>query len=64
MKKPLMQSVLHGLVALVGWFAIVLQFYLLVTNRTQPLGLMILHFFSYFIILTNISVAFYFSLQC
>jgi len=63
MKKPLMQSVLQVPGALVGWFAIVLQFYLLIVNRTQPLGLTILQFFSYFTILTNISVAFYFSLQ-
>ena len=49
--------------ALLGWFAIVLQFILLILNRTSPAGETILRFLSYFTILTNILVAIYFTTQ-
>jgi hypothetical protein len=44
---------------ILGWAAIVLQFYLLLKNRSLPVGATIVQFFSYFTILTNILVASY-----
>jgi len=49
--------------ALLTWFAIILQFYLLLVNRISPLGETIVQFFSYFTILTNILLAVYFTTQ-
>lgn len=46
-----------ALAALLGWFAIMAQFYLILTNRTTPLPETITRFFSYFTVLTNIIVA-------
>lgn len=40
-----------------GWFAIILQFYLIIINRTASIGETIIRFFSFFTILTNILVA-------
>ena len=47
--------------ALVGWFAVIAQFYLLVLNRVMSLPGTVIQFFSYFTILTNILVALYFT---
>jgi hypothetical protein len=46
----------------IGWLAIILQFYLLITNRKLSIVSTIVQFFSYFTILTNIVVATYSSI--
>ena len=47
--------------ALLGWFALIAQFILLIENRTTSLSETIIRFFSFFTILTNILVALGFS---
>jgi hypothetical protein len=49
--------------AIIVWFAVILQFYLMLESRTHALAETIIRFFSYFTILTNTLVAFYFSSQ-
>jgi hypothetical protein len=44
--------------AIVGWFAVVSQLYLQIVNRLTPLPEAIIRFFSYFTILTNLLIAF------
>lgn len=44
-----------------GWFAIVVQFLLMFLNRQTSIPEMIIRFFSFFTILTNILVALYFT---
>lgn len=48
-------------IALLGWFAVVVQFFLMLENKATSLGEMIIRFFSFFTILTNILVALYFT---
>jgi hypothetical protein len=43
--------------AAVGWFALLLQLYLIIVNRTAALPETIVRYFSYFTILTNILLA-------
>jgi hypothetical protein len=43
--------------ALVGWFAIITQFYLMINNRVTTVGETIFRFFAFFTITTNILVA-------
>jgi hypothetical protein len=43
--------------AVLVWFAVIAQFYLLIINRKTPIPEAIIRFFSYFTILTNILVA-------
>jgi hypothetical protein len=43
--------------ALIGWFAIIMQFYLMITNRVVPVPATIFRFFAFFTINTNILVA-------
>lgn len=43
--------------ALIGWFAIITQFYLMMINRETPVPEAIFRFFSFFTITTNILVA-------
>jgi hypothetical protein len=40
-----------------GWFALVAQFYLIITNRVAPVFETVIRYFSFFTILTNILVA-------
>ena len=47
--------------ALLGWFALIAQFILLIENRTTSLSEAIIRFFSFFTILSNILVALGFS---
>jgi hypothetical protein len=47
--------------ALLGWFAVIAQFIILLDNRTTSIPEAIIRFFSYFTILTNIIVALTFS---
>lgn len=44
-----------------GWFAIIVQFLLMFLNRQSSIPEMIIRFFSFFTILTNILVALYFT---
>lgn len=47
--------------AIISWFAILLQLYLIIENRALSLPATIVQFFSYFTILTNIIVAVYYT---
>ena len=49
------------LVALLGWFAILMQLYLMIENRVVPVPGTLLRFFAFFTIDTNIIVALCFS---
>ena len=51
------QQIYLTIVAVISWFALVTQFYLLVINRSNPISETIIRFFSYFTILTNLFVA-------
>lgn len=58
-----MRKTLNILLAVTGWFAIIAQFYLMLENRATSIPEMIVRFFSFFTILTNILVASYFTNQ-
>jgi hypothetical protein len=47
--------------AAIGWFAVIMQFVLMMQNRVESLTETTIRFFSYFTILTNSLVALYFS---
>ena len=47
--------------AAITWFAVILQFYLIILNRVESVPETIIRFFSYYTILTNILVAFCFT---
>lgn len=47
--------------ALLGWFAVVAQFILIIDHRVAPVAETIIRFFSFFTILTNTLVAVYFT---
>lgn len=49
--------------AISSWLAVVLQFYLILLNRTESIPETIIRFFSFYTILTNLLVAFYFTSQ-
>jgi hypothetical protein len=49
--------------AIIAWVAVIAQFYLMLERSTNPFGEAITRFFSYFTILTNTLVAFYFLSQ-
>ncbi|PJJ66249.1 Pr6Pr family membrane protein [Chryseobacterium geocarposphaerae] len=57
------QRILSLIFALVGWFSIIAQYYLMVKNIQISFAEANIRFFSYFTILTNIIVAGYFTLQ-
>ena len=48
--------------AFIAWFGVIGQLYLILLNRVHPVANTLLQFFSYFTILTNIIVAFTFSM--
>jgi hypothetical protein len=56
-----MKRKLAILFALIGWFAVITQFVLMIENRATSITEAILRFFSFFTILTNILVAIYFT---
>ncbi len=58
-----MRKKLNILLAFIGWFTIIAQFFLMLENRTTSIPEMIVRFFSFFTILTNILVASYFTNQ-
>ncbi len=47
--------------ALIGWFAIIAQFGLMIENRVSSIPETIIRFFSFFTIITNTLVAIYFT---
>ena len=47
------------IVAIVGWFALILQFYLMIQNRKVSIPETTIRFFSFYTILTNILIALY-----
>ncbi|MDQ2864461.1 MAG: Pr6Pr family membrane protein, partial [Bacteroidota bacterium] len=56
-----MKKTLAALFALIGCFAVITQFVLMVNNRAASVPETIIRFFSFFTILTNIMVALYFT---
>ncbi|MFT3945398.1 MAG: Pr6Pr family membrane protein [Agriterribacter sp.] len=58
-----MKQIFAFLIAFVGWLAVILQFYLMVENRTASVTETVIRFFSFFTILTNTLVAIAFSVQ-
>ena len=56
MKKTSAKA-LQSIGALAGWFAVVTQLYLIISNRTASIPETVMRFFSFFTILTNILVA-------
>ena len=58
-----MRRNMFKLVAVLVWFSVIAQFYLIIQNRAAPIPETIIRFFSYFTILTNTLVAVYFTTQ-
>lgn len=55
--SPRTKQLFLAIGAVAGWLAIILQFYLIIINRTASIPETIIRFFSFFTILTNILVA-------
>lgn len=51
-------KIFAGIGALVAWFAVILQLYLIILHREMPVPATLLHFFSFFTIQVNILSAF------
>ncbi len=51
------QQIYLTIATIIAWFAVIVQFYLNIVNRANPIPEVIMRFFSYFTILTNILVA-------
>ena len=56
-----MKKKLAILFALIGWFAVIAQYILMIQNREASIAETTIRFFSFFTILTNILVAIYFT---
>ena len=56
-----MKRIFIAILFLAGWFALISQFVLMLENRVVPVPETIVRFFSFFTILTNLIVAFYFT---
>lgn len=61
LSKP--AKIIMAIGAFIGWFAIILQFYLILQNRESSVPETIIRFFSFFTILSNIIVATCFTVQ-
>ncbi len=61
MHKSKKRGLLDRIGILLAWSAVILQFILIIQNRQTPIPETIIRFFSFFTILTNILVAFYFT---
>ncbi len=59
MQSSKKRQVYLAIIAILGWFALALQFYLIIKNRVVPVPETIIRYFSYFTLLTNILVALY-----
>ncbi|WP_257667024.1 Pr6Pr family membrane protein [Parapedobacter tibetensis] len=57
-----MRRNLSILFAIIAWFAVLTQYYLMIENRVVSIGETTIRFFSFFTILTNSLVAIYFTL--
>ncbi|MGH2649177.1 MAG: Pr6Pr family membrane protein, partial [Ginsengibacter sp.] len=57
-----MKKKLALLFALIGWFAVIAQYVLMIENRVTSVAETTIRFFSFFTILTNLLVALYFTL--
>lgn len=62
-QKPFIKKLLSILFALVVWFAVLAQLYLIIVNRSVSLSETLIRFFSFFTILTNLLAAIYFTVQ-
>jgi len=60
---PNMKRILAFVFALLGWFAPIAQYYIMLKNSVLDFDEMTIRFFSYFTILTNLLVAVYFTRQ-
>jgi hypothetical protein len=58
-----MKKNLSILFAIIAWFAVLTQYYLMIENRVASIGETTIRFFSFFTILTNSLVAIYFTLS-
>lgn len=58
-----MRKILNTLFALIGWFAVISQFILMIENKTVSIPETTIRFFSFFTILTNTLVSIYFTYQ-
>lgn len=56
-RSSVLSKALLAIMTLLGWFALIAQFYLIIINRTASLTETIVRYFSFFTILTNILVA-------
>ena len=56
-KSLILNSRFFAIIAILGWFAVILQLYLIILNRVASLPETIVRFFSFFTIQTNILVA-------
>ncbi|WPP52934.1 Pr6Pr family membrane protein [Catalinimonas niigatensis] len=59
MRTPQKSFIILG--ALLAWFAVIMQFVLMMENRVTPIPETIVRFFSFFTILTNTLIALYFT---
>ena len=60
-KSNRIRLIFPPIISILGWFAVFLQFYLIIENRVASVPETIVRFFSFFTILTNILVAVCFS---
>ncbi|WP_090024474.1 Pr6Pr family membrane protein [Chryseobacterium oleae] len=58
-----MKRILSLLFCFTGWFALTIQYYLMLETSKLPFGETTIRFFSYFTILTNLLAALYFTYQ-
>lgn len=58
-----LRIIFSTLLAALVWLSVITQFYLMLENRVAPIPETIVRFFSFFTILTNILVAFYFTVM-
>ena len=61
-KKPVKKR-LTLIFAILGWFAVLLQYYLIIENRVASVGETTIRFFSFFTILTNALAAVYLTIK-
>ncbi|WP_395076673.1 Pr6Pr family membrane protein [Flavobacterium sp.] len=61
-KSDKAKLILPAVISVLGWFAVFLQLYLIIENRVASVPETIVRFFSFFTILTNILVAFCFTI--
>ena len=58
-----MKRIISLIFCLIGWFAIIMQYYLMIKSNNLPIEEITIRFFSFFTILTNLIVAVYFTIQ-